>query len=119
MCSKRIVPVNGVELCVQTFGLPDDPTVLLIGGMSSPMDWWEDELCERIAGGSRYVIRYDHRDTGGSTTCPPGRPDYTGADLRDDAVALLDALGVPRLTWSGSPWAARSRSASPSRRPSG
>lgn len=94
MSSKRIVPVNGVELCVQTFGQPDDPAVLLIGGMSSPMDWWEDELCEGIAAGSRYVIRYDHRDTGGSTTCPPGRPDYTGADLRDDVVALIEALGV-------------------------
>lgn len=93
MSTKRIVPANGVELCVQTFGEPEDPAVLLIGGMSSPMDWWEDGLCERLAAGQRYVVRYDHRDTGGSTTYPPGRPGYTGADLRDDAVALLDALG--------------------------
>ena len=21
---------------------------------------WEDEFCERLAGGGRYVIRYDH-----------------------------------------------------------
>lgn len=94
MSIKRIVPANGVELCVQTFGEPEDPAVLLLGGMSSPMDWWEDGLCERLAAGPRYVVRYDHRDTGGSTTYPPGQPGYTGADLRDDAVALLEALGI-------------------------
>ena len=94
MTTKRLIPANGIELCAQTFGEPEHPAVLLIGGMSSPMDWWEDELCERIAAGPRYVVRYDHRDTGGSTTYPPGRPGYTGADLRDDAIALLDALGI-------------------------
>lgn len=96
MSIKRIVPANSVELCVQTFGEPDDPAVLLIGGMASPMDWWEDKLCERLAAGQRYVVRYDYRDTGGSTTYPPGQPGYTGADLRDDAVALLDALGIQK-----------------------
>lgn len=93
MSVERTVPVNGVELCVQTFGDAADPAILLIGGMSSPMDWWEDGFCERLAAGRRYVIRYDLRDTGRSTTYPPGEPGYTVADLRDDAVALLDALG--------------------------
>jgi pimeloyl-ACP methyl ester carboxylesterase len=93
--TERILPVNGVELCTETFGDPGDPTVLLVGGMSSPMDWWEVELCERVAAGGRYVVRYDFRDTGRSTTCPPGRPDYTGSDLRRDIVALLDVLEVP------------------------
>jgi pimeloyl-ACP methyl ester carboxylesterase len=39
-------------------------------------------------------VRYDQRDTGASTTCPPGSPCYTGADLVRDAVAVLDALGI-------------------------
>src|ERR671928_223969 len=43
------------------------------------------------AGGRRFVIRYDHRDTGRSATCEPG---YTGADLIADAVGVLDAYGV-------------------------
>jgi len=96
MSVERIVPVNGVELCTQAFGEPGDPAVLLIGGMCSPMDWWEEGFCERLAGGRRYVIRYDFRDTGRSTTCPPGKPGYTGADLRHDAIALLDALGIQK-----------------------
>lgn len=94
MDPERILPVNGVELCVQTVGRPTDPPVLLIGGMSSSMDWWEDGFCELLAEGGRYVVRYDLRDTGRSTTYPPGRPGYTGADLRDDVVALLDALEI-------------------------
>ncbi|MDQ3900561.1 MAG: alpha/beta fold hydrolase [Actinomycetota bacterium] len=94
MSVERIVPVNGVELCTEAFGEPGDPAILLISGMSSPMDWWEDGFCERLATGRRYVVRYDLRDTGRSTTYPPGKPGYTGADLRHDTVAVLDALGI-------------------------
>lgn len=101
MSAERIIPVNGVQLCVQTFGDPGDPAVLLIGGMSSSMDWWEDGFCDRLAAGRRYVVRYDFRDTGRSTTYPPGRPAYTGADLRNDAVALLDALGIQKAHLAG------------------
>lgn len=91
-----MIRANGVDLCVETFGDPASPALLLIGGAESPMDWWEDELCERLAAGARYVIRYDLRDTGQSVTYEPGAPKYTGSDLVADVVGLLDALGVPR-----------------------
>ena len=93
---EQMVEVNGVELCAQTFGSPDDPPVLLVMGLSASMLHWEDEFCERLAKGSRFVIRYDHRDTGRSVSYPPGAPGYTGDDLVTDAAALLDALGVNR-----------------------
>lgn len=92
----RMVEVNGVKLCVETFGDPGDPALLLIGGAAGSMDWWEDELCHRLACGERHVIRYDHRDTGRSVSYPAGAPGYTGTDLVSDAVGLLDALGVTR-----------------------
>jgi pimeloyl-ACP methyl ester carboxylesterase/SAM-dependent methyltransferase len=85
---------GGVRLCVQTFGDPRDPAILLISGMSASMDWWDEEFCARLAAGVRYVIRYDHRDTGQSACYPPGAPSYTGGELAADAVAVLDALGV-------------------------
>jgi pimeloyl-ACP methyl ester carboxylesterase len=94
--SERIVEVNGVELCAQTFGSADDPAVLLVMGLGASMLHWEDEFCERLAASSRFVIRYDHRDTGRSVTYPPGAPGYTGDDLVADAAGLLDALGVSR-----------------------
>jgi pimeloyl-ACP methyl ester carboxylesterase len=89
-----MVEVNGVELCVQTFGDAGDPPVLLVMGLSASMLHWEDEFCERLAEGSRFVIRYDHRDTGRSVTYPPGAPGYTGSDLDADAAGVLDALGM-------------------------
>jgi pimeloyl-ACP methyl ester carboxylesterase len=91
---EKIVHVNGVDLCVQEFGSPADPALLLIGGAASSMDWWEDAFCERLAAGGRRVVRYDLRDTGRSTASPAGKPNYTGADLTGDAVALVDALGL-------------------------
>jgi pimeloyl-ACP methyl ester carboxylesterase len=90
------VSANGVDLCVQTFGEPADPAILLIGGAECSMDWWEDELCELLATGRRFVIRYDQRDTGQSITYPPGAPEYDGTDLTEDAVGVLDALGIER-----------------------
>jgi pimeloyl-ACP methyl ester carboxylesterase len=90
------VQANGVDLCVETFGDPVDPAVLLIGGAAASMDWWDDEFCRLIASGPRFVIRYDHRDTGRSVSYEPGAPAYTGSDLVADAAGVLDALGVSR-----------------------
>ncbi|WNV82133.1 alpha/beta hydrolase [Umezawaea sp. Da 62-37] len=92
MTGEKLLPVNGVELCVQTFGEPTDPAVLLIAGSASSMTSWDEDFCERLTG--RFVIRYDARDTGRSVIYPPGEPGYEFNDLVDDAVGVLDALGV-------------------------
>jgi pimeloyl-ACP methyl ester carboxylesterase len=92
--ADHIVHANGVDLCVQSFGDRDDPAILLIEGAASSMLHWAEEFCERLAAGSRFVVRYDHRDTGRSVTYPPGAPQYTGRDLDEDALGVLDAFGV-------------------------
>jgi pimeloyl-ACP methyl ester carboxylesterase len=92
--AEQIVQANGVELCVQSFGDPGHPPVLLIAGGASSMLHWADEFCDRLAAGSRLVVRYDHRDTGRSVTYPPGAPQYTGRDMAEDAIGVLDAFGV-------------------------
>ncbi len=88
--------INGAELCVDTVGDPGDPPLLLVMGGAASMDRWEDPFCERLAAAGRYVIRYDHRDTGGSTSYPPGEPGYTGDDLAADPLGILDRLGIER-----------------------
>ncbi|WP_216587372.1 alpha/beta fold hydrolase [Streptomyces brasiliscabiei] len=93
---EQLVEINDVELCVETFGNPANPAVLLIDGATASMLWWETDLCERIAHGGRFVIRYDNRDTGRSTSYPPGRPGYAYTDLARDALGVLDALHVER-----------------------
>ncbi|MDG4820518.1 alpha/beta hydrolase [Asanoa sp. WMMD1127] len=83
--------VNGVELCVETFGESTDPPVLLIG---VTMLSWPDEFCAALAG--RHVVRYDLRDAGESTYVDPDAPAYDLRDLVSDAAALIDALGLGR-----------------------
>ena len=92
--AERLIEANGVELCTESFGDPADSPVLLIMGIGASMLWWEEGFCRMLADGGRFVIRYDHRDTGRSATYPPGRPTYRGADLVADAVGVLDAYGI-------------------------
>ena len=91
---ERTVQANGVDLCTESFGNPADPPILLIMGVSASMLWWDESFCRMLAGGRRFVIRYDNRDTGRSVTYEPGRPRYSGADLLDDALGVLDAYGI-------------------------
>jgi pimeloyl-ACP methyl ester carboxylesterase len=93
--AERMIEANGVELCTEPFGDPADPPILLIMGIGGSMLWWEEGFCRMLADGGRFVIRYDHRDTGRSVTYEPGRPAYTGADLVADAAGVLDAYGIP------------------------
>jgi pimeloyl-ACP methyl ester carboxylesterase len=89
--AERMIQANGVELCAEAFGDAADPPVLLIMGSGASMLWWEEGFCRMLADGGRFVIRYDHRDTGRSVTYEPGRPGYTGSDLVADAAGVLDA----------------------------
>jgi pimeloyl-ACP methyl ester carboxylesterase len=89
-----MIEANGVELCADSFGDPGDPPILLIMGSGGSMLWWEEGFCRLLADGPRFVIRYDHRDTGRSVTYEPGRPGYTAADLVADAAGVLDAYGL-------------------------
>jgi pimeloyl-ACP methyl ester carboxylesterase len=93
--AERMIEANGVELCTEAFGRPADPPILLIMGIGASMLWWEEGFCRLVAEQGRFVIRYDHRDTGRSVTSEPGHPDYTSADLIADAAGVLDAYGVP------------------------
>ncbi len=88
--AQRMIQANGVALCAEAFGDPRDPPILLIMGIGASMLWWEAGFCRMLADGGRFVIRYDHRDTGRSVTYEPGRPEYTGGDLVADAAGVLD-----------------------------
>ena len=74
----------------------DAEPVLLIAGAASSMLYWDDEFCARLAAGPRFVLRYDHRDTGRSVDQPAGRARLHPVDLLDDAIGLLDAFGIER-----------------------
>ena len=100
-------PANGLELAYETIGDPGDPTVLLIMGLGAQLIAWPDELCSELAAAGHHVVRFDNRDVGLSTHlhhlgAPTssqilrhrGHPPYRLADMADDAMGLLDHLGV-------------------------
>ena len=93
--AERMIEANGVELCTEPFGDPADPPILLVMGIGGSMLWWEEGFCRMLADGGRFVVRYDHRDTGRSVTYERGRPGYSGADLVADAAGVLDAYEIP------------------------
>jgi pimeloyl-ACP methyl ester carboxylesterase len=97
-----------IEIAYETFGSADDVPVLLVMGLATQMVGWPDEFCAGLASEGYYVVRFDNRDIGLSTHLDDaGAPDvmavlggdvssvaYGLADLADDTVALLDALGL-------------------------
>lgn len=77
-------------------GPRDAPVLVLSGSLGSTVEMWRPqvaELTERFR-----VIRIDHRGHGDSPV-PPGP--YRIADLADDALALLDSLGLEQVAWCG------------------
>jgi pimeloyl-ACP methyl ester carboxylesterase len=99
--NEKIIRTNGVELSTEAFGDPANPAVLLIMGACASMLWWPEGLCGQLADRGRYVIRYDNRDTGCSTTYPPGQPGYSLDDMVADAFGVLDGYGITVAHFAG------------------
>lgn len=92
----KMIAAGNVQLASEAFGDVADPAVLLIMGAMSSSVWWPDDFCRALAERHLYVIRYDHRDTGASTSYAPGTIEYSVEDLANDALAVLDGYGVAR-----------------------
>jgi pimeloyl-ACP methyl ester carboxylesterase len=93
---EQIFHANGIDICSDSYGDPNDPAILLIMGASASMLLWEEAFCQRLADADRFVIRFDNRDTGRTTCCPLGEPNYSMQDMADDAVAVLDHYGIDK-----------------------
>tara|TARA_B100001123_G_scaffold68256_1_gene76192 strand:+ start:19044 stop:19871 length:828 start_codon:yes stop_codon:yes gene_type:complete len=89
---KTLLP-SEVEICYETFGSSDQPAVLLIHGLGSQLLLWEEGFCNKLAEEGLYVIRYDQRDSGLSSTM---EEDYELSDMASDAAGLLNHLLVKK-----------------------
>jgi pimeloyl-ACP methyl ester carboxylesterase len=99
---------NGaVEIAYEVEGPDDGEPLLLIMGLGLQMLFWPDSFRRLLVERGFRVARFDNRDVGRSThltslgTPSPlvfltrRWPGYRLADMADDAVAVLDALGWP------------------------
>lgn len=90
----RRIEAGGAAIAAESFGRSTDPAVVLVMGATASMLGWPDEMRQALAAHGLFVVRYDNRDTGLSTTYPPGAPPYAVEDMAGDLVGVLDAYGI-------------------------
>lgn len=102
--SERSIRVGELDLRYETFGDPADPALLLVMGFGTQLPDWPRRFCQAFADAGYHVIRYDHRDVGLSTKLDhlgSGQDidavAYTLADMADDGIGLVRALGIDKV----------------------
>ena len=99
--NEKMVNNGDVVICTEHFGSSDNPVILLIAGATVSMLYWDADFCSQLAGKGYFVIRYDNRDVGKSTTYDVGTTPYDIVDLVNDAVCVLDGYGVAKANIMG------------------
>jgi pimeloyl-ACP methyl ester carboxylesterase len=87
---QRVVQVNDLTFWTESFGNPTDPAVLLIMGSAAQCILWPQQFVEQLAARGFFVIRFDNRDVGLSSTMDFQQSPYTLLDMANDAVGILD-----------------------------
>ena len=78
-------------------GFAGGPPILLSSGLGGSGSYWQPNLA--ALGQYRRIITYDHRGTGRSERDVAG--DLTVEAMAADVIALLDGLGIDRVTLIG------------------
>jgi pimeloyl-ACP methyl ester carboxylesterase len=92
---------DGCEIYYETFGDRRDPALLMVNGLGSQCINYHEDWCAMFVAAGLYVLRFDNRDVGLSTSfagAPTGAKGeaYTVSDMAADAIAVLDAEGIDR-----------------------
>ena len=91
---------TGVRAHVAHAGPADAPPIVALHGF--PQHWYEwRRVIDALAGEFR-ILAMDTRGLGWSSPAPDG--DYRKARIAEDAVALLDDLGIERAILLGHDW---------------
>jgi pimeloyl-ACP methyl ester carboxylesterase len=108
------ISANGLQIEVDDAGPPGGVPFLLIMGLGMQLTAWPPALVADLVARGHRVIRLDNRDAGlsqgfdhlGVPSLPwaaakhwlrlPQHPPYTLADMAEDALGVLDALGLER-----------------------
>jgi 3-oxoadipate enol-lactonase len=86
---------NGIRIYHELSGPEGAPVVMLSNSLGTRLEMWDPQM---EALGRYRVLRYDSRGHGRSDA-PPGP--YSIALLGEDALALLDALGIEQVHFCG------------------
>jgi pimeloyl-ACP methyl ester carboxylesterase len=100
-----------IHLAYETRGASTATPLLMVMGLGAQMYLWPDDFVDQFVAAGYYVIRFDNRDAGLSSETPGTPPTraslvklqmglsapqtpYLVADMADDAVAVMDHLGI-------------------------
>ena len=90
------IKANGISINYQVDGPEGAPWIVLSNSLATSTAMWDEQAA---ALKSRFrVLRYDQRGHGG-TEVPAGR--YAFDTLLEDALGLLDALGIAKTHFAG------------------
>lgn len=92
-----IAQANHIEIWYDTFGHTHNQPLLLIMGACAQAILWPVTFCQKLADAGFYVIRYDHRDSGFSTSVDFEKNPYNLNDMMRDAIGLLDYLKIQKF----------------------
>lgn len=115
---------DGIELCVEAGGNPENPSMIFITGLGSQMLFWSGDFLKLIIDAGFFVIRFDNRDTGLSSKIQiDGLPRlnnfkmmlkmqaglsnrqepvaYTLTDMAEDVARLIKKLNLNRVNIVG------------------
>lgn len=115
MPDESFAPSGSVEIAYEEIGDPSGRPILLVPGLGTQMIHWDAEFCEMLVERGFRVIRMENRDSGSSTLLnDAGLPDpvslflglkrglrYGLEEMADDAIAVLDHLGIERADLAG------------------
>jgi pimeloyl-ACP methyl ester carboxylesterase len=108
------VAANGLGIELDDQGLPGGEPLLLIMGLGMQLIAWPQELVQELVSRGFRVLRFDNRDAGlsqhfdhlGVPSLPwaglkhmvgvPIRAPYSINDMANDALGVLDAMGIAR-----------------------
>ncbi|MCU1359522.1 MAG: alpha/beta hydrolase, partial [Ilumatobacteraceae bacterium] len=87
------------EIFYETFGDRSNPALLMVNGLGSQCINYHTDWCAMFVAAGLYVIRFDNRDVGLTTSyedAPVGARGqaYLVSDMAADAIAVLDAEGI-------------------------
>jgi pimeloyl-ACP methyl ester carboxylesterase len=99
---------NRIDIEYVTSGDPADPALLFVMGLGAQLIAWPEAFVQQLTARGFFTIRYDNRDSGLSTKFE-GTPDFAALfagdastvpyrieDMAEDAIVVLDDLGVTR-----------------------
>ncbi len=92
----KVIQADDLVFWTESFGDKKNPALILIMGSGGQGILWPQQFCEQLASKGFFIIRYDHRDTGLSSSINYQSSPYTLLDMANDVISIMDAYSLDK-----------------------